>query len=47
MEKNYTAPKLEVQKIKAADVIASTFTESGDNEVNWLDGWASAVNGQV
>ncbi len=47
MRKDYTAPGLAVQKIESDDVIAATFTESGDNEVNWLDGWASAVNGQV
>ncbi len=45
--KKYETPELNVQKIETNDVIASTFTEGGDNNVDWLNGWASAINGNA
>ncbi|MBQ0083847.1 MAG: hypothetical protein KBS52_03670 [Clostridiales bacterium] len=42
--KKYETPELSVEKIETKDVIAVTYTEGGDNETNWLTGWASALN---
>ncbi len=41
--KEYIKPELSVEEIIAADVIAATFTESGDNDTDWLDSWASVL----
>lgn len=42
--KKYETPEILVEKIEAQDVIAGSFSEGGDNETPWLDGWASLIN---
>ncbi len=45
--KKYDKPEVIVVEIESSDTVASTFTESGDNNVDWLNGWASAINGNM
>ncbi len=42
--KEYIKPEIFVEKIKTADIIATSFTENGtDNNTDWLDQWASVL----
>ena len=42
--KNYVEPKIIVINFNPQDIIAATFTESGDdNETGWLDKWNSGI----
>ena len=45
--KKYETPEISFEKIDTVDVIAGSFTEGGDNETDWLDGWASALNNKT
>ncbi len=42
--KEYIKPEISIEEIKAEDIIAASFTETGsDNNTDWLADWASVL----